>query len=75
MADVRIGVSVQAQEVNLEVGFVAIDGTVGQLPMIIEGQTRAVCVFVGVQQDVGAVIFVVAAGQLLLLTKCDGHWW
>ena len=57
---IRIGVSVQAKQINLKVRRVPIGGPVRECSSLVERQAGAICILIGVEQYVGAVIFVVA---------------
>lgn len=52
----RIRVAIQAEKIDLYIRLMAI----GELSRVRECQTRAIGVLIGVEKDIGAVIFVVA---------------
>lgn len=57
----RVGVSVQAQEVNLRLRSACRVACLRSLQctLAIQGQSRAVSILIGVEEDVGPIIFVV----------------
>lgn len=52
---IRVRIAIEAKQIDLDVGCVAID----KFSIVVQRKTWAICVLVGVEQDVGAVILVV----------------
>jgi hypothetical protein len=69
--DVRVRIAVQSQQIHINTrdgAIVARGRGTSQFPIFIQRQTRSICILVGVEKDIGAVVFVIAIEKLTTRT-------
>ncbi len=66
--NLRIRISIQAQQVHLDVRRTSIS----EFAVVAQCQSGAICILVRVEKDVGSIIFIVAGFMVLALDEIKG---